>query len=525
MQDISAADGVATKRDGSDEAAALIARLEAVPFSRWHMKARVVMGSATFFDAFDALSLAFVLPILGGVWHLSSLEIGFLISASYIGQLAGALIFGQLAERHGRVKSAAAAVAIMSVMSLGCLLAGSFVALFLCRLVQGIGVGGEMPVAAAYISELSRAKGRGRFFMLYEMIFPVGLMATGQIGAWVVPAFGWRTIFLIGAIPGLVITFLVARLPESPRWLISQGRGRFFLLYEMIFPVGLMAAGQAGAWLVPFYGWQIMFLIGGIPGLVIGVLLLRLPESPRWLIGQGRLPEAERIVEQVEASTPERVAPAAKLVRALPSEPQRSRWRELLGPVYRRRTLVVWLLWACAFLVANSLNNWMPTLYRTVYGLGLPQALRAASLNNVAQVALLLVCAFVIDRIGRRNWMVAAFAVGAALLAVLSVASTGVAAVMVLATLSYGVIGSCNAVVYLYTPEIYPTRMRAIGTGLATSWLRLASAVGPTLVGFMVGEGGIGAVFALFAAVAVIGALAATQMIETRGRQLEEIAS
>jgi putative MFS transporter len=461
VQDISAADGVATKRDGSDEAAALIARLEAVPFSRWHMKARIVMGSATFFDAFDALSLAFVLPILGGVWHLSSLEIGFLISASYIGQLAGALIFGQLAERHGRVKSAAAAVAIMSVMSLGCLLAGSFVALFLCRLVQGIGVGGEMPVAATYVSELSRA----------------------------------------------------------------QGRGRFFLLYEMIFPVGLMAAGQAGAWLVPFYGWQIMFLIGGIPGLVIGVLLLRLPESPRWLIGQGRLPEAERIVEQVEASTPERVAPAAKLVRALPSEPQHSRWRELLGPVYRRRTLVVWLLWACAFLVANSLNNWMPTLYRTVYGLGLPQALRAASLNNVAQVALLLVCAFVIDRIGRRNWMVAAFAVGAALLAVLSVASTGVAAVMVLATLSYGVIGSCNAVVYLYTPEIYPTRMRAIGTGLATSWLRLASAVGPTLVGFMVGEGGIGAVFALFAAVAVIGALAATQMIETRGRQLEEIAS
>jgi len=447
-------------REGGD-GAALIARLEAVPFSRWHTKARIVMGSATFFDAFDALSLAFVLPILSGLWHLSSVEIGFLISASYVGQLAGALIFGQLAERYGRVRSAAAAVAIMSVMSLGCILAGNFLALFLCRLVQGVGVGGEMPVAAAYVSELSRAK----------------------------------------------------------------GRGRFFLLYEMIFPVGLMMAGQTGAWIVPLAGWQIMFLIGGIPGLAICLLLLRLPESPRWLIAQGRLAEAERIVAEVEASTPLRLPPEARLVRSLPAEPQRSRWRELLSPAYRHRTLIVWVLWASAFLVANSLNNWMPTLYRTVYGLGLPQALRAASLNNVAQVAVLLVCAFTIDRIGRRNWMVAAFAVGAALLAVLSLADKGVVMVMVLATLSYGVIGSCNAVVYLYTPEIYPTRLRAIGTGVATSWLRLASAIGPALVGFMVGEGGIGAVFVLFAGVAVIGALAASQMIETRGRQLEEIAA
>jgi MFS transporter, putative metabolite:H+ symporter len=451
----------AIEPEGRDAGAALIARLEAVPFSRWHMRARVVMGSATFFDAFDALSLAFVLPILSRLWHLSAAEIGYLISASYIGQLAGALIFGQLAEKFGRVRSAAAAVAIMSVMSLVCILAGGFASLFICRLVQGIGVGGEMPVAAAYVSELSRA----------------------------------------------------------------QGRGRFFLLYEMIFPVGLMMAGQTGAWIVPLYGWQVMFLIGGIPGLVICLLLLRLPESPRWLITRGRLAAAERIVKEVEASTPERLPPATRLVRSLAAEPQESRWRELLSPVFRRRTLVVWALWATAFLIANSLNNWMPTLYRDVYGLALPQALRAASLTNVAQVAVLLVCAFVIDRIGRRNWMVTAFALGAVLLGVLSVTADGVAEVMVLATLSYGVIGSCNAVVYLYTPEIYPTRLRAIGTGLATSWLRLASAVGPTLVGFLVTEGGIALVFALLGGVGILGALAATQMIETRGRQLEEIAA
>ena len=112
----------------------------------------------------------------------------------------------------------------MSVMNLACVLAGSYNALLVCRIVQGIGVGGEMPVAAAYINELSRAQGRGRFFLLYETIFPLGLMAAGQIGAWLVPIFGWKIMFLIGGIPGLFITGMVARLPESPRWLISQGR-------------------------------------------------------------------------------------------------------------------------------------------------------------------------------------------------------------------------------------------------------------------------------------------------------------
>src|SRR5437763_5394739 len=100
--------------------ASLIARLESVPFSRWHAKARLVMGSATFFDAFNALSLAFALPVLIQIWHISPQQSGFLIGSSYLGQLIGALFFTWLAERHGRVPSAALAVGVMAVMTLGC---------------------------------------------------------------------------------------------------------------------------------------------------------------------------------------------------------------------------------------------------------------------------------------------------------------------------------------------------------------------------------------------------------------------
>jgi MFS transporter, putative metabolite:H+ symporter len=443
------------------KAGALLARMESVPVTWWHARARIVMGSATFFDAFNALSLAFAMPSLIRLWHITPSESGVLIGTGYLGQLAGALIFSWFAEEHGRIPSAAWAVTMMSVMSLACAFTTNFPTLLACRLIQGIGVGGEMPVAAAYINELSQAHGRGRFFLLYELIFPIGLMATGQIGTLLVPAFGW----------------------------------------------------------------QAMFVIGGIPGLLIAWLLTRLPESPRWLIAHGGLAEAERVVQSAEASTTRRIPRPESTLRTPAPGNKRTPWREVLSPVYYSRTLIAWVLWMCSYFVANSLNNWMPSLYSTVYHLGLQQSLRAASLLNVAQVAVLLVCAFAIDRIGRRNWTVAGFLAGAALLAALGLgASHSVSRVMILATLSYGVVGSVNAVLYLYTPEIYPTRMRAIGTGLSTSWLRVASAVGPAVVGVIVSAKGVGPVFWMFAAVAVIGALAALGMIETRNRRLEDIA-
>ena len=187
--------------------------------------------------------------------------------------------------------------------------------------------------------------------------------------------------------------------------------------------------------------------------------------------------------------------------------------------------MIVWALWACAYFITNGLNNWMPTLYSSVYHLSLAQALRAGTFNNIAQVAILVVCAFAIDRAGRRRWTVAGFAAGAALLAMLGTfAAHSVVSVIVLVTISYGIVGSVNAVLYLYTPEIYPTRMRAIGTGAATCWLRLASAAGPVLVGYLVTASGTGAVFLMFAAAGAIGAVAGLGMLETRNRRLEELA-
>lgn len=440
-----------------DRASQLLTRMESVPFSRWHLKPRIIMGSATFFDAFDALSLAFVLPVLIGMWNLSPAQIGLLIGSGYIGQAVGAIFFGWLAERRGRVFSAKWTVFLMSIMSIACVFSGDFMALFIFRFIQGIGVGGEVPVAASYINELSRAQGRGRFFMLYEMIFPLGLMISAQIGAFVVPSFGWKWMFLIGGIGGLIVF------------------GFFFMLRE----------------------------------------------SPRWLISKGRLDEAERIIEEIEASTDKRM-PVANQVS---SSTEKGDWKELFSTFYRKRTLVVWGLWFSAYFVSNGLNNWLPSLYNTVYHLPVGDSLRAASLTNILQTIGVFACAFLIDKVGRKRWATIAFVLTGVLLTALWISgATSPESVIYLGSAAYGMMGTITVLLYLYTPEIYPTRMRVIGTAFATAWLRLASAIAPIMIGFILEVSGVSTIFILFASVTVVGAILAFKMIETREKVLEDIA-
>jgi putative MFS transporter len=311
----------------------------------------------------------------------------------------------------------------------------------------------------------------------------------------------------------------------------AEGRGRFLLMYELVFPIGLLLAAQIGTVVVPTLGWQAMFLIGGIPGLAVAGLVWRLPESPRWLIAKGRFVEAEGIINSMEASggrTSHAVVASSTRPTRVPlpdDQPSPPRWSDLLSRVYGSRTLVVWVLWAVAGFVTNGLVNWMPTLYSSIYSLPLAQSLRAATLNNVAQILILIACALTIDRVGRKPWTVTCLAAGAALMTLLGWFGVhSIVAVIAITTVTYGIVSSINAVLYLYTPEIYPTRFRARATGAATCWVRLSSAAGQLLVGYLVGAQGPGSVFLMFAGVSMVGTLDATLMLETRNRPLEEIA-
>src|SRR6185312_13833317 len=124
----------------------------------------------------------------------------------------GALGFGYLAERIGRLPTLLITIVLFVSMDIACLFAFNGASMMVFRFLQGIGTGGEVPVASAYINEFIGAKKRGRFFLLYEVIFPVGLLFAGL------------ALFIVGLVPAVLMIPLRVLMPESPRWLASKGR-------------------------------------------------------------------------------------------------------------------------------------------------------------------------------------------------------------------------------------------------------------------------------------------------------------
>jgi putative MFS transporter len=387
----------------------LVARIERLPISRKLTMIRVIVGAATFFDAYTVLAIAFAVPQLVSEWKLAPSQVGMILSAGYAGQLIGALLFGWLAEKFGRLRILFFTIILFTCMDIACLFAWGAASMIAFRFFQGIGTGGEVPVASAYINEF------------------------------------------IGA----------------------HRRGRFFLLYEVIFPVGLMFAGAIGYFLVPVYGWRVMFIIGLVPS------ILTIP----------------------------------------------LRWRELFKGLYFKRTFMLCALWLCAYLVNNGLITWLPTLYRQVFELPLQTSLAYGFTTSAFGVAASILCALFIDKAGRKPWYSVAFLLGALPLVILAyLGATSATQVLILATCAYAIIQTISFSLYLYSAELYPTRLRSIGTGLGSAWLRIGSSIGPILVGSVMVDFGIEYVFATFAVVAVLGGIVTIRFaVETKGRVLEEL--
>lgn len=134
------------------------ARLERLPITRNVWWARNIIGAATFFDGYTVIAIAYAMPVLTKEWQLSPAQIGMILSAGYLGQLLGSVFFGWLAERIGRLHVLLFTILLFVSMDVACLFAGSAAAMIAFRFIQGIGTGGEVPVASAYINELIGSK-------------------------------------------------------------------------------------------------------------------------------------------------------------------------------------------------------------------------------------------------------------------------------------------------------------------------------------------------------------------------------
>lgn len=440
------------------------ARLERLPVSRWHVRTRVVVGAVTFFDGFDQLMVAYALPLLIPLFHMTAATVAWTIAIGGIGMLIGALMGGWLADHVGRLRVLRWSLVIYALASIASAFSGTLWIFLALRFIQGLGLGAEVPVAATYIGEITRAHRRGRFVLLYELIFPAGLVMSSIVAAWVVPTWGWRELFALGALPIL---------------------------------------------LVP--------------------LLRRIPESPRWLAARGRLDEAEAAMARIEADVERTTAaplPPPQVSAAAPVDLRRARVTELFQGVYLRRTLMLAVAWLTAYFVNYGIASWLPTIYRTVFKLDVGTALVYSIATTVAGLIGCLVIALVIDNIGRRIAITASLVCSSALLFLLAGLGASTAVQVLLWSAGSAVfIYAVNLALYVYTAELYPTRMRALGCSVGGAFGRLGIIVGPLAVGAIVGAGlSIAHVFAVMGAVALVGAISTGVFaVETKERSLEEI--
>ena len=438
------------------------ARLERLPYCSWHTKMRLIICTAWFFDAFDSITIAYVLPPLIGLWHLNPQQIGSLIGIGFAGQLVGAIGFGWLAERWGRRLSMLMTLLIFSLGALACAAATRYEALWSLRFVQGIGLGGEIPLMAAYLNEFARAENRGRFSLSVQVLFSIGLLLVAVVSVFVVPHWGWRWMFVIGAIPALVAIPMRSILPKSPRWLASQGRND----------------------------------------------------------------EADRALTRIEDTATREGKLVPPLPRDLPEVAEaRPRIIELFKGIYLRRTISVWFLWIGAYFVSYGITAWVPSLFRTVYHVGIEQSLMYGLIISGVGLCGTVVAIFLIDTIGRRPLLM--LSLGACCVPLISFAflpQLTAAWTLAIATAGFFFLSLSLISLATYTAEIYPTHLRALGGGVASAWQRGASMVGTAVVGLILPTWGINAVFVMFGLFALMGALVAYFFaVETRAQILERV--
>ncbi len=295
----------------------------------------------------------------------------------------------------------------------------------------------------------------------------------------------------------------------------SRYRGRFLVWLEAFWAVGWLVAALVGFLVVPSLGWRVAFLVGALPAFYVLYLRQALPESPRWLLARGKEAAARAVVERLAAGAKE-AGPAPE------PKPARPRgYLELFRPPLARRTVFIALAWFLLNAGYYGAFIWLPSLLHQ-QGFTLVRSLGYVLLMTLAQLPGYLSAAWLIDRVGRRPVLVG-YLLLSGVFALLLGRAGSVAEILVYGSLlSFFNLGAWGSI-YAYTPELFPTALRASGAGLAAAVGRVGGILAPYLTGALLARLGFTGVLGMHGLFLLLaGAMALLVGIETRGRVLEE---
>ncbi|XDK89107.1 MFS transporter (plasmid) [Rhodococcus opacus] len=454
----------------------LDAALERTPTTSAHYRVFLMVAAGSLFNVIEQYNAGYASPVLRDLWGLSATAVSALSTATFLAMAAGSLATGYLADRFGRKYLFMVNVGLYTAGSLLAALAPNYLTLFIARVIIGMGLGGEIGLGYTVLAEIVKAKVRGAFASSLALISSgVGVFAASGLAALILgplstplggESIAWRWLFGIMVIPAFLILFFRRYIPETPRYLLRQGHVEEVNAILSRFAAGKLSDGAG----VETKTW------------------ITAAEGTRVSVGQ------------------EKVA-----------------FSELFVAGLRRRTFVAWALTLAQFGGFATFAIFTPTLFEA-RGLSVSSSLLFATVANFAGLIGAAVGVLTAQYMRRR----AVYAIGGAVLVftIGALATTSSAVLtLTLAALMQFVFQTVNSTNWCYLPELFPTRVRAVGAGTATTVGMLASGFGPLVAGALIDGYGIPAVFLFLGVLVSVFCVASRFGPETRGIDLVEVAS
>ena len=395
------------------------------PFSRFQFMVTAVCASIVFMDGFDVQAMGFVAPALSAALHISRAALGPLISIGLVGMMIGALTFGPLADRFGRRPVLITCTLLFGIFSLMTATAESIQTLGFFRLLTGFGLGGAMPNTIALTAEYTPKKYRATAVTTMFCGFTIGAAAGGFVAAALIPRFGWQSVFIVG---------------------------------------------------------------GGVPFLIAIVSVFLLPESIRFLLLKGG--QDKRVRGYLSRITPNRELPQD----ISPGTDEHASGgfvvKQLFTDGRAMITLLLWIMFFMNLLDLFFLNNWLPTVMNDA-GIPLQRAILITTLFQLGGTVGAILLGRMCDR-GYSSFIVLALAYLGAAASVFLIGESGASVALLVCTVSlagFCVVGgqtASNAV----AAGFYPTSIRATGVGWSFGIGRIGSIIGPILGGLLLSLGG-----------------------------------
>jgi AAHS family benzoate transporter-like MFS transporter len=420
-------------------------------FNRFHWVVMSLCALLLIFDGYDLFIYGVVLPVIMEEWGLTPLQAGALGSYALFGMMFGALLFGTLADHIGRKKGILICFALFSVATVANGFASTPTEFGIYRFIAGLGCGGLMPNVVALMNEYAPKKLRSTL---------VAVMFSG-------------------------------------------------------YSLGGMCSAGLGIFLLPRFGWEVMFFAAIVPLLLLPLIVRYLPESVGFLVRQGRTEEARAMLQHMQ---PDAEIPANAVLHMVDTSGQKNSVLDLFRGGRLLGTLSIWVAFFCCLLMVYALGSWLPKLMANA-GYSLGSSLSFLLALNFGGMFGAILGGWLGDRYDLGKVVVAFFVVSVASISLLGF-KTPMPVLYTLITIAGATVIGTQILLYAAAAQFYGLSIRSTGLGWASGIGRNGAIVGPLLGGALLGINlPLQLNFIAFAIPGVIAALAMTLFVLSGKRQ------